>query len=72
MKKDTFNKKQLHQLSKLCKEGKHGSQLDKDLWNLRYLRYSVLFGSFEYQSGIIATLDRAIRKLEEEKKNEDY
>ena len=72
MKKDTFNVKQLNRLSALCKEGKHGSQLDKDLWNLRYLRYSVLFGSFEYQSGIIATLDRAIRKLEEEKKNEDH
>lgn len=69
MNKQEFNKKQLTQLSNLCKEDKPRNQKEKDLWNLRYLRYSVLCGSFEYRVGVIATLDRMIQKLEEE--NED-
>ena len=43
------------------------TQREKDIWNLKYLRYSIKYGSSNYRSGMIATLDRAIKKLEAEK-----
>lgn len=44
------------------------TQKEKDIWNLKFLRYSILYGSFDYNAGMIGTLDRAIKRLERSKK----
>ena len=62
-----FNNKQLVKQSELLVGPEPKTQKEKDIWNLKYLRYSIKYGSFDYRSGMIATLDRAIKRLEAEK-----
>lgn len=62
-----FDQKQSEKQSELFVEPEPKNQKEKDIWNLKYLRYSIKYGSFDYQNGMIKTLDRAIKKLEAEK-----
>lgn len=62
-----FNKKQLEKLTELLRGPKPKTQKEKDILNLKCMRYDIKFGSWAYRNGMIATLDRAIKKLEEEK-----
>lgn len=62
-----FDDKQFVKQSELIIGSEPKTQREKDIWNLKYLRYSIKYGSFNYRSGMIATLDRAIKKLEAEK-----
>ena len=62
-----FDRKQLEKQSELLVGPEPKTQREKDIWNLKHLRYSIKYGSFNYRSGMIATLDRAIKKLEAEK-----
>lgn len=62
-----FNNKQLVKQSELLVGPEPKTQKEKDIWNLKYLRYSIKYGSFDYRNGMIATLDRAIKRLEAEK-----
>lgn len=62
-----FNIKQHVKQSELIVGPEPKTQREKDIWNLKYLRYSIKYGSFNYRSEMIATLDRAIKKLEAEK-----
>ena len=68
MKRDEFNRKQLERQIELLKGPDPKTQKEKDIWLLKYQRYSIRFGSFEYRNGMIAALDRAIKKLDEESK----
>lgn len=62
-----FDNKQLVKQSELLVGPEPKNQREKDIRNLKYLRYSIKYGSFNYRSGMIATLDRAIKRLEAEK-----
>ena len=62
-----FDNKQFVKQSELIVGPEPKTQREKDIWNLKHLRYSIKYGSFNYRSGMIATLDRAIKKLEAEK-----
>lgn len=66
-----FNKKQIERQLELAKGPKPKTQKEKDIWNLKYLMYSINYGSFNYRSGMIATLDRVIKKLEKGETNND-
>ena len=61
-----FNNKQLAKQSELLVGPEPKTKKEKDIWNLKYLRYSIKYGSFDYRSGMIATLDRTIKMLEAE------
>lgn len=61
-----FNRKQLQKQSELLRGPAPKTDREKDIWNLKYLRYSIQYGSFNYWSGMIASLDRTIKKLERE------
>lgn len=61
-----FNKKQLEKMTELLHHSEPKTQKEKDIYNLKYMRYSIKFGSPYYRWGMIATLDRAIKKLESE------
>lgn len=39
---------------------------EKDWFNLRYDRTCICYGSRSYRSGLISSLDRAIKRLEKE------
>lgn len=67
MTKKDFDKRQLKLQRELLKETP-STQIEKDIWNLKWIRYSIKHGSFAYQHGFIKTLDRAIGKLEAEAK----
>lgn len=71
MKSDEFNRKQQEKQSELITGPEPKTQIEKDIWNLKYLRYSIKYGSYNYRSGMIATLDRAIKRLENEKGEKD-
>lgn len=66
MTKQEFNKKQNENMKNLKTSSNPKTQIEKDIWNLKYMRYSIKHGSFAYQKGFIKTLDRAIAKLEAE------
>lgn len=63
---DEFNIKQNEKMNAFLKEGDQPkTQREKDIWNLKYMRYSIRYGSCYYRAGMIATLDRMIKRLEE-------
>lgn len=62
-----FDRKQLEKQTALLYSPEPVTQKEKDIWNLKYLRYSIKYGSINYRSGMIATLDRVIKKMEAEK-----
>ena len=71
-----FNLKQSDKYREILKEhmaldGRTLSQEEKDLFNLKCLRYRVKYGSIDFRSGVIATLVRAISRLEEEMKKKE-
>lgn len=63
MTKQEFNKKQLENMTKLLEGPEPKTQIERDIWNLKYMRYSIKHGSFLYRRGCIKTLDRAIETL---------
>ena len=67
MNEKEFNKKQLEKMSELLYGPEPETQREQDIYNLKYMRYSIKFGSPYFRYGMIATLDRAIKKLEGEK-----
>lgn len=60
-----FNQKQMKKQSELIHGSQPKTQREKDIWNLKYARYSIKYGSYFYRRGMISSLDRAIKKLEE-------
>lgn len=44
---------------------------EKDWFNLRYDRTCIQYGSRSYRSGLISSLDRAIKRLEKEMTSEE-
>lgn len=62
-----FNRKQTDNQIALLRGPEPTNQDEKDIWNLKYLRCSIRCGSFNFRSGMIATLDRAIKELENKK-----
>lgn len=66
-----FNKKQSEKMTELLYGPDPKTQKEKDIYNLKYMRYSIKFGSHYYRWGMIATLDRAIKKLESEKNDQN-
>lgn len=62
-----FDKKQSERMTELLYDAPEPkTQREKDIYNLKYMRYSIKFGSSYYRWGMIATLDRVIKKLEDE------
>lgn len=59
-----FDRKQFQKQLELINSPEPKTNKEKDIWNLKYLRYSIKYGSFNYRSGMIATLDRTIKELE--------
>lgn len=66
-----FDKKQSERMTELLYGPEPKTQREKDIYNLKYMRYSIKFGSSYYRWGMIATLDRAIKKLEDEKDDQN-
>ena len=62
-----FNRNQVEKQDELLYGPAPTTREEQDIWNLKYLRYSIRYGSRSYRMGMIATLDRAIKKLEAEK-----
>lgn len=58
-----FNLKQLEKQSELLHSDEPKTQLEKDIYNLKYIRYGIKHGSLWYRSGVIRSLDRAIAML---------
>lgn len=71
MKKKEFDMQQLKKQEELLQQyySKSQTQIDKDIFNLKYIRYGIKFGSILFRSGAIKSLDRAIKLLEKEKEN---
>ena len=63
-----FNKKQSEKMSELVYGQEPETQREKDIYTLKYMRYSIKFGSPYYRYGMIATLDRAIKELEKQER----
>ena len=61
-----FDQKQFEKQSELLKAPKPKTRKEKDIWNLKWIRASIRYGSRYYRYGMIATLDRAIKRLEDE------
>ena len=62
-----FDRKQVEKQGKLLYGPLPTTKEEKDIWNLKYLRYSIRYGSRNYRMGMYATLGRVIKKLESEK-----
>lgn len=70
MTKQEFNSKQNEVLHELGLSPTPTTQSEKDIRNLKYLRYSITAGSKAYRLGCIASLDRAIAKLKDDSSEE--
>lgn len=70
MTKRDFDRKQLDKQIELLKQPEPETQLEKDIYNLKYIRYSIRHGSRWYRYGFIRSLDRAIKLMEKEKEKE--
>lgn len=62
-----FKMKQLENMNELLKQPKPKTQIEKDIFNLKFVRYGIRHGSIQFRSGVISSLDRAIKLLEQEK-----
>ena len=62
-----FDRKQVEKQGELLWGPAPTTREEQDIWNLKYLRYSIRHGSRNYRMGMIASLDRVIKKLESEK-----
>lgn len=77
MNKQDFNNKQLEmQIKDLKRSIKIQAERpltvrEKDWFNLRYDRAGIRHGSRSYRSGLISSLDRAIKRLEKEMTSEE-
>lgn len=40
------------------------TQLEKDIYNIKYIRYSIRYGSKYFRWGMVKTLDRVIEMME--------
>lgn len=60
-----FNKKQLQNSIDLILEEEPKTQRERDIFNLKQIRYSIKYGSLWYRYGVVASLDRVIKILEE-------
>lgn len=60
-----FNKRQLQKSIALLLEEEPKTQRERDIFNLKQIRYSIRHGSDWYRYGVIARLDRVIKMLEE-------
>lgn len=72
-----FNTKQLEKQTELLKQayqdernGVSKTQTEKDIFNLKYIRYGIKWNSPLFRDGTIGSLDRAIKLLEQELKEE--
>lgn len=59
-----FNRKQCQNSIALLLEEKPKTQRERDIFNLKQIRYSIKYGSSWYRYGVISSLDRAIEMLE--------
>lgn len=60
-----FNKKQLQNSIALLRGNEPKTQRERDIFNLKQIRYSIKYGSLWYRYGVISSLDRVIKMLEE-------
>ena len=67
--RENFNRRQVENLRNLFKEPHPENQIEKDIQNLRYMCYSIRYGSFEYRTGCVSTLRRAIKLLQSSQPN---
>lgn len=63
--KFAFEADQLHNAVELLWGPEPTTQRERDLFNLKYLLYSIEYGSYEYRNGVMGTLQRCIDHLEE-------
>lgn len=61
-----FDTMQMKKMNALLEGPEPDTRLEKDIWNLRYLEYSIKYGSYNYNRGMISTLRRTIEKLKGE------
>lgn len=61
-----FNKRQLQKSIALLLEEEPKTQRERDIFNLKQIRYSIRHGSDWYRYGVIASLDRVIKMLEKD------
>lgn len=59
-----FDKKQNEKMTELLYGPEPETQMEKDIFNLKYMRYSIKYGSKQFRWGMISTLDRAIKMME--------
>lgn len=64
--KQVFDANQLHCAVELLRGPEPTTQRERDLFNLKYLLYSVEYDSYEYRNGFMVTLQRCIDYLEGE------
>ena len=66
-----FNQKQSEKLSELIKEfysKENHTEIEEDLFNLKYMEYNIGYGSLYYRHGFLKTLRKVIKNLEKEGK----
>ncbi|GHU74682.1 hypothetical protein FACS1894188_03670 [Clostridia bacterium] len=67
-----FERRNSDELSRLLrehiekKENGKMTESEQDIYNLKYMRYSIGHGSRYFRYGYIATLDRAIARIEKD------
>lgn len=62
-----FNQKQSEKLLELIKEfysKENHTEIEEDLFNLKYMEYNIKYGSLYYRHGFLKTLRRVIKNLE--------
>lgn len=62
---EEFNKKQIQNMIAVLLEEEPKTQRERDIFNLKQIRYSIKYGSPWYRCGVISSLDHVIKMLEE-------
>ena len=70
MTKQEFNMKQHEKQGELLKQPEPKTPTEKDIHDLKYMRYSIKHGIPLFRIGAIRSLDRAITLLEQELEND--